>query len=205
MSLLNVAIVVAMAAVAPLVARSVPRKVVPGIVIELLAGLIVGPHGLGWIAIDAPSDTLALLGVAFLFFLAGLEIDLGVIRGLVLLRSLGAYVCGLALALGAILALHAFGLVSAPVLLAVALSATGLGLVVPLMRDARLLSTPVGQTVAAAASVSEFSAVVVLALGFTSGQTPLLNVSLLGLLVILTVGVTRCGTATGCLRQRSRH
>ncbi len=82
MSLVNVAVIVAMAAAAPLVARAVPRGVVPGIVVELLAGLIVGPHGLGWIAIDGPADTLALLGVAFLFFLAGLEIDLGVIRGL---------------------------------------------------------------------------------------------------------------------------
>ena len=63
----------------------------PGIVVELLAGLIVGPHGLGWIAIDGPSDTLALLGVAFLFFLAGLEIDLGAIRGRLLVRSLAAY------------------------------------------------------------------------------------------------------------------
>ena len=95
------------------------------------------------------------------------------------------------------LALHAAGLVSAPVLLAVALSATGLGLVVPLLRDARLLTTPVGQTVAAAASVAEFSAVVVLALGFSSGHTPLLNVTLLGALVVLTIVVTVAGRRLG--------
>ncbi|MEP7089014.1 MAG: cation:proton antiporter [Nocardioidaceae bacterium] len=197
MSLVNVAAIVALAAAAPLVARSVPRGVVPGIVIELLAGLIVGPHGLGWIALDDASDTLALLGLAFLFFLAGLEIDLGAIRGLVLLRSLTAYVCGLLLAMAVTLTLHTLGLVSSPVLVAVALSATGLGLVVPLLRDARLLTTPVGQTVAAAASVAEFSAVVVLALGFSSGRTPLLNVTLLGLLVVMALVVAVAGRRLG--------
>src|SRR4051812_37129007 len=142
MSLVNVAIIVAMAAAAPLVTRAVPRGVVPGIVVELLAGLGLGPHGLGWMAIDGAADTLALLGVAFLFFLAGLEIDLSVIRGQVLARSLAAYVFGLVLAVAVMLVLAAAGLVSAPALLAVAFSATGLGLVVPLLRDARLLTTP---------------------------------------------------------------
>jgi Kef-type K+ transport system membrane component KefB len=197
MSLVNVAAIAAMAAAAPLVARCVPRGLVPGIVVELLAGLILGPHGLGWIAIDGPSETLSLLGVAFLFFLAGLEIDLRAIRGLVLLRSLTAYACGLVLALAVTLVLHACGLVSAPVLLAVALSATGLGLVVPLLRDARLLSTPIGQAVAAAASVAEFSAVVVIALAFSSGHTPLLNLTLLGSLVVLTIVVTVAGRQLG--------
>jgi Kef-type K+ transport system membrane component KefB len=197
MSLLNVAAIAAIAAAAPLVARTVPRGIAPGIVIELLAGLIAGPHGLGWIAIDEPNVTLALLGVAFLFFLAGLEIDLGAIRGLVLLRSLSAYLCGLALALGLTLILHALGLVQAPALLAVALSATGLGLVIPLMRDARLLSTATGRLAAAAASVAEFTAVVVLTLGFSSGHTPLLTVTLLGLLVALTVTLTLVGRRLG--------
>ncbi|MEP9364131.1 cation:proton antiporter [Nocardioides sp. CN2-186] len=200
MSLVNVAVVVAMAAASPLVARAAPRGLLPGIVVELLAGLVVGPHGLGWISIDGPSNTLALLGVAFLFFLAGLEIDLGVIRGLLLVRSLSAYVVGLLLAVAATTALHAAGLVSSPVLVAVALSATGLGLVVPLLRDARLLGTPIGQTVAAAASVAEFAAVVVLALGFSSGHSPLLNLSLLGLLVALTLVVTFAARRLGATR-----
>ena len=208
MSLVNVAVIVAMAAASPLVARAVPRGLLPGIVVELLAGLVVGPHGLGWISIDGPSNTLALLGVAFLFFLAGLEIDLGAIRGLLLLRSLSAYAGGLLLAAAVTITLHVAGLVSSPVLVAVALSATGLGLVVPLLRDARLLATPIGQTVAAAASVAEFAAVVVLALGFSSGHSPLLNLSLLGLLVVLTLVVTfaarRLGTTAAVTRTIDR-
>jgi Kef-type K+ transport system membrane component KefB len=197
MSLVNVAIVVALGAATPFVAKAVPRGIAPGIVVELLAGLLVGPHGLGWVAIDGPTDTLAQLGLAFLFFLAGLEIDLGTIRGQLLLRSLGAYAAGLGLALAATFALHSAGLLSAPALLGVALSATGLGLVVPLLRDSQLLATPTGRVIAASASVAEFTSVVVLALGFSSGHSPLLNVTLLGLLVVLTLVVTLAGRRLG--------
>ncbi|WP_426593809.1 cation:proton antiporter [Cellulomonas sp. McL0617] len=193
MSLANVAVIVAMAATIPLLARAVPGGVVPGIVIEILAGLLVGPHGLGWVSIDGAASTLALLGVAFLFFLAGLEIDLGAIRGGVLLRSVGAYCGGLVLALVVTVAMHAAGLVQAPVLLAVALSATGLGLVVPLLRDAQLLGTPTGGTIASAASVAEFSAVVILAVGFGAGRSPLLSAAFLAVLVVLTLVVTIAG------------
>src|SRR4051812_23377912 len=106
MSLLSLAVIIALAAATPLLARAVPRSLAPGIVVELVIGLAVGPHGLGWITIDEPVDILALLGLAFLFFLAGLEIDLGAVRGLLLLRSLGAYALGLLLALGATAGLH---------------------------------------------------------------------------------------------------
>ncbi len=197
MSVLNLAAVVALGAATPLVSRAALRGVAPGIVIELLTGLAVGPHGVGWVALDGPVETLAQLGLAFLFFLGGLEIDLGAIRGLVLLRSLEAYAAGLLLALGCTFTMHGLGLVSGPALLAVALSATGLGLVVPLLRDASLIATPSGRLVTAAASVAEFSAVVVLALGFSTGRTPLLNVSLLGVLVLLTLVITVAGRRLG--------
>jgi Kef-type K+ transport system membrane component KefB len=110
---------------------------------------------------------------------------------------MAAYVAGLGLALAMAAILDGWGLVTAPALVAVALSATGLGLVIPLLRDARLLETPAGRLVAAAASVAEFSAVVVLALGFGEGHSPGVSVALLGSLVILTVVVTAAGRRLG--------
>src|SRR4051794_8557717 len=98
MDLVNVAIIVTLSAAAPFAAKAIPGGIAPAIVIELLAGLVVGPHALGWITVDGPSDTLSQLGLAFLFFLAGLEIDLGTIRGQLLRRSLSAYAAGLVLA-----------------------------------------------------------------------------------------------------------
>src|SRR3954447_12987342 len=119
MSLLNVVVVAIVAATAPALSRSVLKGFAPGVVVEILAGLVLGPHVLGWISVDGPNDTLAALGLAFLFFLAGLEIDLGVIRGALLVRSMAAYVAGLALALAIAALLHGWGLVTAPALVAV--------------------------------------------------------------------------------------
>ena len=106
MTLANVAVVAGIAAATPLLVQLVPRRVVPGIVIEILAGLALGPHGLSLITIDPAVDTLALLGLAFLFFLAGLEIDLSRIRGWLLARSLTAYALSVVLAGAIATALH---------------------------------------------------------------------------------------------------
>ena len=197
MTLVNLAVVCGVTAAAPLLVALVPGRVVPGIVIEILAGLVLGPHGVGAFAIDPAVDTLALLGLAFLFFLAGLEIDLTTIRGWLLARSVVAYGLGCLLAAGIALGLYGVGAVDAPALVAVALSATGLGLVVPILRDADLLRTSNGQAVAAAASVAEFTAVVILALGFSSGRDPLLNAGILAALAALAVTVAAVGRRLG--------
>ena len=46
----------------------------PGIVGEILAGVIVGPHVLGWIRPSALLTDLSQLGVMFLLFRIGLEV-----------------------------------------------------------------------------------------------------------------------------------
>lgn len=194
MSLVNVAVVALLAVAAPVLARSVPRAaVVPVIVVEILAGLAAGPHGLGWVALDSPVNTLALLGVTFLFFLAGLEVDLHQIRGRLLARSLTAYLASLGLALVVTFALSLAGLLEAPSLVAVAFSATGLGLVLPILRDAGILRTDRGGLVVAMASVAEFSAVILLAVAFSTSGSPTADVVLLLGLAVLAVAVTLAG------------
>lgn len=190
MSLTNVAIVAVMAAGSPLLGRLIPRGAVPVIVVEILLGLVAGPHVLHLFSLDGALDTLALLGVAFLFFLAGLEVDLTALRGSVLARAVLAYVVGLAVAVLCALALSRIGLVQAPWLVAVAFSATGLGLVIPILRNADLVSTQVGRQVVIGASVAEFAAVVVLALSAGADNSRLGSVALLALLAAAAVVVT---------------
>jgi Kef-type K+ transport system membrane component KefB len=191
MSLVNVAIVALLAVAAPLLTRAVPRlAIAPVIVVEILLGIGVGPHVLGLLQVDAPVDTLAVLGLSFLFFLAGIEVDLGKIRGQLLARSLAAYVVGLGLALGVTASLGVLRLIDAPVLVAVAFSATGLGLVVPILRDTELLRTAQGGAVMALASVAEFAAVIVLALAFSTSGSPAGDVAFLVVLIGIAVGVT---------------
>jgi len=127
----NLLIISAMAVLAPLLAGTLPKLRIPAVVLEIIAGIVVGPTGFGWVEIDLPVQILA-----FLLFLAGLEIDLTQLRGRSLAVALGGYAVTLALGLAAGSALHAAGWVQQPLLIAIALSATSLGLVVPVLKDA---------------------------------------------------------------------
>ena len=71
-SLLIVAVV---AFGAPLVLGLAPGLRLPAVVLEIVAGILIGPAGLNLVAVDLPVQVLALLGLAFLLFLAGLEIE----------------------------------------------------------------------------------------------------------------------------------
>ena len=169
-SFVNLFAVVLIALLAPLLLGLAPRMRIPAVVLEIVAGIVFGPAGLGWIRVDLPVQIVALLGLAFLLFLAGLEIDLHGLRGRLLGYALLGYVATLVLGTVAGVSFRVAGWVQSPLLIAVALSATSLGLVVPLLKDAGRTDSEVGQTTIAASSVADFGAVVLLSLLFsTSG------------------------------------
>jgi len=65
-------VVSAIALAAPLLTATVPGlRRIPAVVVEILAGIAVGPSGFGWVRIDPAISVLALVGLAFLLFLAG--------------------------------------------------------------------------------------------------------------------------------------
>jgi Kef-type K+ transport system membrane component KefB len=167
----NLLVVTLIALAAPLALGFAPRVRVPAVVLEIVAGIIVGPSVLGWVEPDLVVSIVAVLGLAFLLFLAGLEIDPRQLRGSVLRAALLGYVATLVLGLAVGGALDALGWVSSPVLVAVALSATSLGLVVPVLKDAGQLDRGLGQAVVAAASVADFAAIVLLSLFFSTTET----------------------------------
>ena len=167
-SFVNLLVVVAVAVLAPLIVGYLPRLRVPAVVLEIIGGIIIGPSVLGWVHVDLPVSILALFGLAFLLFLAGLEIDVHRLRGRLLRFAVLGYLVTLVLAYGAGASFTALGWVSQPLLLAIALSATALGLVVPVLKDAGQVHSQVGQTALAAASVADFSAIVLLSLFFSS-------------------------------------
>jgi Kef-type K+ transport system membrane component KefB len=167
-SFVNLLVVVAVAVAAPLVVGYLPWLRVPAVVLEIVGGIIIGPSVLGWVRVDLPVAILALFGLAFLLFLAGLEIDVHRLRGRLLRFAVFGYLVTLVLGYGAGVSFTAAGWVSQPLLLAIALSATSLGLVVPVLKDAGQVHSPVGQTALAAASVADFAAIVLLSLFFSS-------------------------------------
>jgi Kef-type K+ transport system membrane component KefB len=189
-SFTNLLIVVAVAVLAPLAVGYFPRLRVPAVVLEIIGGIIIGPSGFGWVHVDLPVAILALFGLAFLLFLAGLEIDVHRLRGRLLRFALLGYLVTLVLGYGAGVTFDAAGWVSQPLLLAIALSATSLGLVVPVLKDAGQVRSQVGQTALAAASIADFGAIVLLSLFFSSsGGSTGSKVVVLGAFAVL-VAVT---------------
>jgi Kef-type K+ transport system membrane component KefB len=190
-SFTNLLIVCAVAVAAPLLIGYLPRLRIPSLVLEIVAGIVLGPSVLGWLHVDLPVQILALLGLAFLLFLAGLEIDTRRLRGRVLILAGAGYLITLVLGAAAGAAFHAADWVGQPLLLAIALSATSLGLVVPVLKDAGMVESAVGQTAIAAASVADFAAIVLLSLFFsTSGGST-------GARVVFLVAFAAVVAATG--------
>ncbi len=89
-SFTSLAIVAAVAFVAPLALGLVPAVRLPAVVLEIVLGIVVGPAVLGWVHVDAPVEVMSLLGLAFLLLLAGLEVEFDMLRGRLLrITSLG--------------------------------------------------------------------------------------------------------------------
>ena len=191
-------LVLVVAAVVPLALAAVPRLAVPAAVVEILAGIVLGPDVLGLVRVDEVVAALATVGLAFLLFLAGLEIDLQQLRG----RSGRLALRGL---LGSLLAaavvgtaLQAAGLVGDGRLVGVLLLATSLGLVLPVLRDAGLSDRPLGQLVVAGSSLGEVAALVLLSLvsstgGGGPGAVVLLVLLLVGTALLVLLAALRTG------------
>src|SRR3954470_13204222 len=80
---------------AKLLAEIFERLGQPGIVGEILAGILIGPHVLGWMAPNEVLTILADLGVMFLLFRVGLEVkasDLMSVGGTALLTAIAGVV-----------------------------------------------------------------------------------------------------------------
>lgn len=191
-------LVLAMAAVAaPLLVDRLERWIrLPSVVVEIMLGILIGPHLLGLVQPHLLFETIAQLGLAMLFFLAGYEIDFQAVRGRpITLASLG-WVLSFALAAGG-LALAGAG--AAVLILAIGLCSTALGTILPIARDSGLLAGPVGPHLMAVGAVGEFAPIALLALfysdGHHSGRTTL---------AIALVGLAIAAAAIGSLRRSQR-
>ncbi|GAA1810622.1 cation:proton antiporter [Planosporangium flavigriseum] len=190
---------------APALLGFFPRLRIPSVAVAIAAGIALGPSGLGLVSVDIPVRILSLLGLAFLLFLAGLEIDVRRLRGRVLLLAVTGY--GLTLVLGALsgLLFAALHWTRSPLLLAVTLSATSLGLVVPVLLDAGQAEGRTGQAVIAASSVAEFGGVLLLSLLFsTAGGTIGARVVTLIVFVALVAAIGAAATMAGRAVQLDR-
>ena len=156
------------AAAAPLLAllaqRPVRALIVPVVVVELLLGVIIGPQGLELADLDEVLEFLGQLGLGFLFFFAGYEIRFELIRGSPLRLAVLGWAASVALAYSIAGALEAAGVVISGLLTGSAMATTALGTLIPVMRDADVLSTRLGRFVLGAGAVGEFGPVLIVTL-----------------------------------------
>jgi Kef-type K+ transport system membrane component KefB len=164
-------IVAVVAFAAPLVLALTPARRLPAIVLEIVAGIVLGPSVLGWVKIDLPISILSVLGLAFLLFLAGLEVELERLRGRLLMYVGLAFLLSFGLALLAGYGLYVAGQVLSPLLIAIILVATGLGVVIPVLKDAGESASDFGQLVIAGAMFAEFGSIILLSLFFSREAT----------------------------------
>jgi Kef-type K+ transport system membrane component KefB len=182
-------IVAIVAFLAPLLLALTPARRLPEIVLEIVAGIVIGPSVLGWVKIDLPISILSVLGLAFLLFLAGLEVELERLRGRLLAFVGSAFLISFGLSLLVGYGLYLAGQVISPLLIAIMLVATGLGIVIPVLKDAGESASDFGQLVIAGAMFAEFGSIILLTLFFSREATGIATkLVLLGGFALLAAG-----------------
>ena len=202
----SVLIIAGISVLVPVVLGLLPRLPVPGAVLEVIAGIVVGPSVLNWARIDPPVEVLSDLGLGMLLFLAGLEIDVDRLR--TALSRLAGIAFGASAALASFCAFLFWlaGQATSPVLLAIILMSTSAGLLLPLLKDAGEASTEFGQLIMTAAALAEIVPIMLLSLLFSASSKTYADqlVSLaifLAMLVLIGLALTRVRRLRGLDRM----
>ena len=198
----SVLIIAGISVFVPAVLGLLPRLPVPGAVLEVVIGIVVGPSVLGWARIDAPVEVLSTLGLGMLLFLAGLEIDVERLRGPLSRLAGVAFGFSAALGIGCGFLFWAVGQATFPVLVGIILMSTSAGLLLPLLKDAGQGGTEFGHLIMTAAALAEIVPILLLSLLFSaSAKTPGDQLLSLAIFVALLVLI---GLAVGGVRRLRR-
>src|SRR3954451_18274250 len=137
-------VITVVAALAPFVAALLARFRVPQVVVFILGGVLIGPEVLGW-AQPGAITLVADVGLGFLFLLAGYELDLQLFREHVGRRAIVAWLVAAGLAVAVTGVLSALGFVRAFVPIAIGLTTTAFGALLPILRDNDMLDGGFGR------------------------------------------------------------
>ena len=163
--LVSLTIIMAVAAVSPIVAQLIPGKFIPQTVLLLAAGAALGPYGLGIIEVNDAVKLLNELGMAFLFLLAGYEIDpkrLAGHQGKVGLLTWGITL-GLAWLVVTFLPFFTKQGING-VATVIALTTTALGTLMPILKERNLEGTPIGDAIISYGTWGELGPILAMAI-----------------------------------------
>ncbi|QPL05544.1 MULTISPECIES: cation:proton antiporter [Actinomyces] len=172
-SFVSLFLILVVAFLAPMVSRVIPRRMVPDTVLLILGGILIGPDLLGMATITSDVEFLRELGVAFLFLMAGYEIDVNELRGSGGRHAMIAWVGSLTLAFAAVSVIGVTGgpLSANGVAIAIAMTSTAIGTILPILRERGLMPTAVGTSILNHGAVGEVGPVILMALLLGSRST----------------------------------
>src|SRR4051795_13080862 len=180
---LNTLLVVAcVSALAPFVASMFDRIHLPQVVVLIVGGVLVGPAVFGW-ADPNSVQLLADVGLGFLFLMAGYELELDLFREHVGRRAVVAWFVTAAIAVSVTGFLAAIGFVHAFVPVAIGLTTTAFGTLLPVLRDNDMLSGSFGRYILPAGAVGEFLPIVSIAIFLSASG------KFLGLISLVAMGL----------------
>ncbi|MGN7389761.1 monovalent cation:proton antiporter family protein [Bacillus safensis] len=154
------------------------KLTIPVVVAEIIMGLIIGKSGLQLVVEhDAWLDTLSMLGFIFLMFLSGLEIDFSSFESKKKARELpnglkepntfkaatiiflGVFCMSFILSYAFVLA----GFIQNAFLMTLIISTISLGVVVPTLKEEKLMQTNIGQIILLVAVIADLVTMILLA------------------------------------------
>ncbi|MCI1665631.1 MAG: cation:proton antiporter [Atopobiaceae bacterium] len=182
----SLAIIVFVAFASPYVASLIPGRPIPETVFLVFAGAILGPNCLDLIKSNATSiQLLSQLGLAFLFLMAGYELDPKELTGPMGKHAAASWAVSLVLALlvTSILPIDGLGGIGS-MAFAIAMTTTAFGTLAPILRDRGLMGTPVGEAVTVYGAYGELLPVLAMAF-LLSSRSPILTFVILGVFLLI--------------------
>lgn len=189
--LISLAVMVLVAALSPMIAQLIPGKPIPETVFLLIAGAIFGPYMLGLIQITDSVALLSDLGLAFLFLLAGYEINPKHLTGSQGKRGLATWIITLGLAFLVVRFSSPFSISHMDgIAVAIALTTTALGTLLPILKERDLINTRVGESILAYGTYGELGPVIAMALLLSSRAEWLTILILVGFVGVAVLAAT---------------
>ncbi|MGM0874639.1 MAG: monovalent cation:proton antiporter family protein [Bacillota bacterium] len=176
-SVTSLVIVILAAFLTPILLHRLKMNFMPVVVAEIIVGLIIGKSGFNAVSQDMWLETLSMLGFIFLMFLSGLEIDFSAFAGgkkkeklpsgknapntffVATIVFAGIFVLSLLLSYFFVL----IGLMENAFLMTLIISTISLGVVVPTLKDAKIMKSNIGQIILLVAVIADLVTMVLLA------------------------------------------
>ncbi|PRQ11612.1 potassium transporter Kef [Corynebacterium sp. 13CS0277] len=150
------------ALLAPILASATRRKV-PDVVWLLLLGVVIGPSVLHLAELSAGVSFVREIGLGLLFFIAGVEINMEDLADAAGKHARLTYLVCLILGIGVGFWLSA-GNLQAAIALGIATTSTALGTLLPILKDAGRVGTPLGAMALRHGAVGELGPIIAMTL-----------------------------------------